>query len=87
MIIEEPDFKLTLSASGTSWDLELLRGVKSRDGSVRYEFKLEGYGIPMDKCMQIIINYRLERNKETYSLKEYIRDYKEQIKQLKELLK
>ena len=39
MIIEEPDFKLTLSASGTSWDLELLRDVKSRDGSVRYEFK------------------------------------------------
>ena len=59
MIIEEPDFKLTLSASGTSWDLELLRDVKSRDGSVRYEFKLEGYGIPIDKCMQIIINYRL----------------------------
>ena len=54
MIIEESDFKLTLSASGTSWDLELLRDVKSRDGSVRYEFKLEGYGIPIDKCMQII---------------------------------
>ena len=87
MIIEESDFKLTLSVTGLSWDLELLREIKSRDGSVRKEFKLEGYGMSMDRCMQIITNYRLEKNKEVYSLKEYIRDYKHQIQQLKELLK
>ena len=87
MIIEESDFKLTLSVTGLSWDLELLREVKSKDGSVKKEFKLEGYGIPIDRCMQIITNYRLEKNKEVYSLKEYIRDYKHQIQELKELLK
>ena len=80
MIIEEPDFKLTLSASGLSWDLELLRTIKSR------EFKLEGYGIPIDRCLQIISNYRLEKQQEVYTLKKYISDYKQQIKQLKEIL-
>lgn len=87
MVIEEPDFKLTLSASGLSWDLELLRTIKSRDGSVKEEFKLEGYGIPIDRCLQIISNYRLAKKQEIYTLKEYISDYKQQIKQLKELLK
>ena len=86
MIIEEPDFRLTLSASGLSWDLELLRTIKSRDGSVKEEFKLEGYGIPIDRCLQIISNYRLGKKQEIYTLKEYISDYKQQVKQLKEIL-
>ena len=86
MIIEEPDFRLTLSASGLSWDLELLRTIKSRDGSAKEEFRLEGYGIPIDRCLQIISNYRLEKKQEVYTLKKYISDYKQQIKQLKEIL-
>ena len=86
MIIEEEDFRMELS-SGNSWDLELLKVVKPKGKPERNEFKTEGFGMSLERCLQIIINYRLGKRKDVYSLQEYVNEYKKEIKNLKEMFK
>ena len=86
MIIEEPDFRMELS-SGNCWDLELLRTVKPKGKPERSEFKIEGYGLTLDRCFKIITNYRLEKKQNVYSFKEYVDNYIKEIEKIKELFK
>ena len=52
----------------------------------REEFKVEGYGMSLESCFKVIINYRIAKKVETTSLKEYIRMYSEESQKLTEEL-
>lgn len=86
MIIEEADFRMTSSA-GPFWDLELLHTIRPKGKPERQEFKDGGFGLTILSCAQRIINHRLGQKKDVYTLKEYVKDYKEQVSILKDLLK
>ena len=86
MIIEESDFRMT-SCSGNLWDLELLQTVKPKGKPERQEFQIEGYGISLENCLKYIVNYRLSKKQDVYSLKQYIKDYKKELTKLEELTK
>lgn len=86
MVIEEKDFKMTNSEGGL-WDLELLYIVRPKGKPSREEFKVEGYGMTMVNCLKRVINYRLDKKQDVYTLKEYLRDYKKELDEIKELFK
>jgi hypothetical protein len=86
MIIEENDFRLTLT-NGYLWDLELLQTVRPKDKPERSEFQLEGYGIPLENCIKRIINYRLENKKDCYTLQSYFQEYKKELDIINNLVK
>lgn len=85
MVIEESDFKMT-KTTGPFWDLELLYTVKPKGKPERQEFKDAGYGMTLEHCVQKVIYHRMEQKQESYSLKEFIRGYKEEVDKLKKLL-
>lgn len=87
MIIEEKDFKLTpLDDSSTMFDLELLYTIKPKNKETREEFKVAAYGLPLIDALEKIVQYRISKNHpDTISLKEYITEFKTQLKQLKDL--
>ncbi len=86
MIIEEKDFILTCN-QGYCWDLELLQTIKPKGKPERQEFQIEGYSMPLERCLQHIVNYRLNKKQDTYSLKEYLQYYKEEVNNIKKLIK
>lgn len=86
MVIEEADFRITSGVSDYFWDLELLCTVKPKGKSERQEFKDAGFGMPLVTCIKKVIHHRMSCKKEVSTLKEYIQDYKEEIKRLEELL-
>lgn len=86
MVIEEKDFKMTNSEGGL-WDLELLHTVRPKGKPSREEFQIEGYGMTILNCLKKIINYRLSKKQDVYTLKEYLRDYKKELDEIKELFK
>lgn len=85
MVIEESDFKMT-KTTGPFWDLELLYTVKPKGKPERQEFKDSGYGMTLEHCIQKVIHHRMEQKQESYSLKEFIQGYKEELDKLKKLL-
>lgn len=85
MVIEESDFRMT-KALGTFWDLELLYTVKPKGKPERQEFKDAGYGMTLEHCMKKVIYHRMGQKKESYTLKEFIQDYKREVDRLEELL-
>ena len=88
MTIEEKDFRLTpVNESSPMFDLELLYIVKPKGGEPREEFKVAGYGLPLDAAIRRIISYRIQskHRDETISLKEYLEDYKQIQKEIKEI--
>ena len=88
MIIEEKDFRLTpINDSSPMFDLEVLQIVKPKGGESREEFKSAGCGLPLDAAIKRIISYRIQfRHKEdTLSLKQYLEEYKQIQKEIKEL--
>ena len=86
MVIQESDFILT-NASGDLWDLELLKTVRPKGKPERQEFQIIGYGYSFDNALRVIINYRLSKKKDVYTLKEYLQDYKKVRDSLTNLLK
>lgn len=88
MIIEESDFRIE-SCGDTNYmfDLELLKTVKPKGGDPRQEMKVVAYGIPFERCLQHIINNRIEAKKDTMNLSEYIKEYKEASEKVKNILK
>lgn len=83
MIIEESDFRLSNDGNSVHWDLELMRTVRPRGKPEREEWGDPLYGMPLERAIKIIINYRLNKKKDTYSLEAYLESYKEQLKQLR----
>lgn len=87
MVIKDVDFIMTSNACDSFWDLELLQTVKPKNGPERQEFKDPAYGLPMTSCLKRIVNYRLGKKQDVYTLEEYVRDYKAQIDKLETLFK
>ncbi len=88
MIIEEVDFKLTsVSEMGAFFDLDLLYIVKPPKGAPqREEFKNNGYAMSLERCIQIITMYRLDKKENTYSLSSFLKAYKEECEEIKKLI-
>jgi len=86
MEIVEKDFKMTL-CHGLFWDLELLSEVKAKSGELKQEFKDAGYGLSVDTCIKKIIHNRMSKKQETYSLESFLSEYKNNLQQIKELVK
>jgi len=87
VIIEESDFKLTAANDYSTFDLELMYVVNAKDSEKRREeFKDAGYNMSLEKCIQLIINYRLHKRIDVTSLKEYLKEYREERQKLMELV-
>lgn len=87
MVIEQEDFRLTNDGLSSHWDLEVLKTIRPKGGPERQEFQIIGYGYPLDNAIRVIINYRLAKKKNVYTLKEYLQDYKTVKDSLTNLLK
>lgn len=87
MTIEQEDFRLTNDGLSSHWDLEVLKTIRPKGGPERQEFQIIGYGYSLDNALRVIINYRLAKKKDVYTLKEYLQDYKTVKDSLTNLLK
>lgn len=88
MVIEEKDFRLTpVNDSSPMFDLELLHIIKPKGGEPREEFKVAGYGLPLEAVIKRIISFRIQskRGDETISLKKYLEDYKQIQKEIEKI--
>ncbi len=88
MTIEEKDFKLSpVNESSPMFDLELLHIVKPKGGEPREEFKIAGYGLPLDAAIKRIISYRIQskHGDDAISLKKYLEDYKQIQKEIEKI--
>lgn len=86
MEIKGEDYLITNDGESTHWDLRLMKTVRPRSGPPREELGDPMYGMPLEKAIKIIVNYRLDKKKDTYTLKEYLDEYKLQITLLKNIL-
>jgi len=87
MIIEEEDFRLELNEGSTKFDLYIIHVVNAKNPEKRREeLKLAGYGMGLETCLHYIINQRLSSKKETYTLKEYLDGFKEEMKKLSDIV-
>ena len=88
MVIEESDFKLEYEENSNKFDLYLLHTINAKDEEKRRdEFKIDGYGVSLESAIKRIINYRLEKKINTTTLKEYLNQYKEELKNIENLIK
>lgn len=87
MVIEESDFRLSNDGESTHWDLELMRTVRPKGKPERQEFGDPMYGMPLEKCIKIITNYKLNKKKENWELKEFINEYLKELDKVKQLFK
>lgn len=88
MTIEEKDFRLTpVNESSPMFDLELLHIVRPKGGEPREEFKIAGYGLPLDAVIKRIISYRIQskHGDGAISLKKYLEDYKQIQKEIEKI--
>ena len=86
MVIEEADFRLTSEVSDYFWDLELLYTVRPKGKPERQEFMDAGFGMPLETCIRKVIHHRISSKRDVGTLKEYVQDYKEEVKRLEEML-
>jgi len=87
MTIEQEDFRLTNDGLSNHWDLEVLKTIRPKGGPERQEFQIIGYGYSFDNALRVVINYRLSKKKDVYTLEEYLQDYKKVKDSLTNLLK
>lgn len=88
MIIEENDFRLeSVTDSDLMFDLELLHTVKPKGGEERQEFKIDGYGLPLESAIKHIVQYRISKgNKEgSLTMSRYLEEFKKIYKDVKSL--
>ena len=88
MTIEESDFRLTsVNEYSTKWDLELLYTIRPKGKEARTEFKAVAYGLPLESALKRVINFRINnKHQDVISLKDYLKEYKDQLNQLNHLL-
>lgn len=88
MVIEESDFRLTsVNEYSTKWDLELLYTIRPKGKEARTEFKAVAYGLPLESALKRVINFRINnKHQDAISLKDYLKEYKDQLNQLNHLL-
>ena len=84
MVIEEKDFRMTqISQSSPFWDLELLKTIRPKGGVARQEFVNVGYGMTLGHCLKSIVNFRLSCKYDVLSMKQYLKEYIAEIKEIK----
>jgi hypothetical protein len=73
--IEGSFYKLTpVNEASNRFDLELLYDVGGKNP--RQEFKIEGYGYPLEVAMERIIHYAIrKKHPDTITLKEYLNEF------------
>ena len=88
MVIEESDFRLTsVNEFSTKWDLELLYTIRPKGKETRTEFKAVAYGLPLESALKRVINFRINnKHQDVISLRDYLKEYKDQLNQLNHLL-
>ena len=87
MIIEEEDFKLEYLDEFNCFDVYTLKVINAKDASKRREeLILEAYGDSLENALRRIINYRIAKKKESYSLKEYLLAFKKEKDELSKLV-
>ena len=88
MVIEESDFRLTsVNECSTKWDLELLYTIRPKGKEARTEFKAVAYGLPLESALKRVINFRINnKHQDVISLRDYLKEYKDQLNQLNHLL-
>jgi len=89
VIIQENDFKLELNDNCFDrFSLELIYVINAKDPTKRREeFKEAGFDMTLETCFNKIINYRISRKQEVYTLKDYMVAYKTERALLSELVK
>lgn len=78
MKIKEEDFELEEEEG--RWNLSLLKHIGGNNP--RDEIQLVGYGYSMVAAMRAIVKNRLARQKEVYTLQEFITAYKKEVDRL-----
>lgn len=91
MTIEDKDYRITPSSNDASnfWDLELLVTIKPKGATEgRKEFKLVGYGMPIESCIKRICNYRIihKHGADSITLEQYLKEFTTLLKELKQSL-
>lgn len=89
MIIEEEDFRLSqINEHSPKWDLELIHIVRPKGKDPRKEFKIVGYGLPLENALERIVQHRLhnKHKEDAIKLADYIKDYKDERKKLLEFM-
>ena len=87
MLIEEKDFTLEFEEGHNRFTLSLLYVKNAKKENRSEEFKIYGYGMSLETCLSVIINYRISKNFETLTIKEYLEEFKKEVKSLKNLTK
>ncbi len=84
MIIEGSFYRLTpISDSSPRFDLELLYEIKGKNP--RSEFKVEGYGYPLEVALERCAHYAANRKlkDEVITLKRYLDEFKKAKEEIK----
>lgn len=88
MRIEEKDFALEYDDGCNRFDLYLLYVINAKsEEKRREEFKIYGHSMTLDSALSVVINLRLKNKFPVLSLKEYLKEYRSSVKELKETLK
>lgn len=88
MKIEGEDFLMEYDEGCNKFDLSIMYVKNAKNPEKRSEeLKLYGYGMTMESCIRKIINYRLSKTKDIYSLQEYIKEYRKEIDKIHNLIK
>lgn len=78
MVIEGPFYRLTpIGESSPRYDLELLYDIGGKNP--RKEFKVEGYGYPLESALERCVHYAARKKfdkDELITLKQYIDEFK-----------
>jgi len=78
MLIKEEEFQIKpCEGDPTRYDLAFVKIVKPRDGSEpRKELGTPLYGLSFVSCLKNIISHRMSLRKNTYTLAQFIKEYK-----------
>lgn len=87
MIIEGDFYRIVpVNEYSCLFDLELLHEIKGKNP--RKEFKNVGYGMPLERVLDSIIRYSVNKKlPETVTLKEYLNAFKEETNSIRRELK
>ena len=89
MRIEEKDFILeTSNDSGLFWDLSLPKVVNKGKENERIEWDKPKYGLQLETALKYIAHCKaVNKLGDSSTLKDYIREYKNAVKELEDIIK
>lgn len=82
MTIEGDFYKIEKLDDAPFYNLSILTKVNKGTDKEREEFKLIGYGMPFNTCIERIVDYQLKNLEGIYSVKEFLEKYKELVNKI-----